>query len=143
MTGVQTCALPISLAILKEAVGSAHPQLALAWDRLGILYEEMGDPEEAETCYLRSLGAQQAAGWCSAVGQGLTVRRLARLYEIAGKHALHMAVLGTLEPRAGDPRMLSAARPGRAAASARHRPERGVGPAETGKYTLPPPRGDS
>jgi tetratricopeptide (TPR) repeat protein len=132
-----------ALEILKEAVGSAHPQLALAWDRLGVLYEEMGDPEEAETCYLRSLGAQQAAGWSSALGQGLTVRRLARLYETMGKQSLHLAVKSTLEPQIGGsgPRS-GVARSGRAAASVRHPPKHRASPNETRRYMLPPPRGE-
>lgn len=132
-----------ALKILRDAVGSAHPQLALAWDRMGVLYEEMGDPEEAETCYLRSLGAQQAAGWSSTIGQGLTIRRLARLYESMGKGALQEAVMSPFEQQAARTRPHSGvAEPRRAAALARHRKGPNLDPNEIKRFTLPPPRGE-
>ncbi len=87
-----------ALDILRESVGDGHPQLALVWDRLAVLYEELGDSEEAETCYLRSLATQQAAGWESSVYQERTLLRLAQLYGRMAKHELQSAVLHCIPP---------------------------------------------
>lgn len=109
-----------ALEILRDAVGNGHPQLALAWDRLGVLYEELDDAEEAETCYLRSLAAQQAAGWTSVAG-GLTVRRLGRLYGRLGRHGLQLAVMSAEETQQGGRSRHGAATATRTAAPARRK----------------------
>lgn len=118
LTEAETC-FGKALEILRDAVGNGHPQLALAWDRLGVLYEELDDAEEAETCYLRSLAAQQAAGWASVAG-GLTVRRLGRLYGRLGRHDLQVALRSAEETQQGGRSCHGAARATGTAAPARH-----------------------
>lgn len=83
--------------LLLQSVGPDHPQLAIVWERLATLYDRLGDFERAETCYLRSLAAQQAAGWPPVVCDERTLVRLARVYGKTGKASLQLAVLSRVE----------------------------------------------
>lgn len=85
--------------ILLEGVGPDDPHLALVWERLATLYDRLGDVDRAETCYLRSLAVQQAAGWPPVVCDERTVTRLARLYGRMGKEGLQLAVLANIDAR--------------------------------------------
>ncbi len=88
-----------AVEVLWEAGDAGHPQRALAWERLATLYDRLGNVERAETCYLRSLAAQQISGWPSVVCDERTMVRLARLYGRMGKENLQLAVLSKIETR--------------------------------------------
>lgn len=109
-----------AVEVLLESDGSGQPQLALAWERLATLYDRLGNVDRAETCYLRSLAAQQVSGWPSIVCDERTMVRLARLYGRMGKERLQLAILSKIERR-------------RPCSCRRHRPQRTTVPALSGE----------
>jgi len=81
-----------ALSLLVPAVGDGHPFTAAAFDALAWSLDLQKRDQEAETFYLRSLAAQQAAGWPPTVCDDLTGLRLMQLYGRMGKHRLKRAV---------------------------------------------------
>jgi len=81
-----------ALSLLVPAVGHAHPFTAAALDALAFALDLQRRDQEAETFYLHSLAAQQAAGWPPTVCDDLTGLRLMQLYGRMGKHRLKGAV---------------------------------------------------
>ena len=81
-----------ALSLLVPAVGDEHPFTAAALDALAWALDLQKRNQEAETYYLRSLAAQQAAGWPPTVCGDLTGLRLMGLYGRMGEHRLKRAV---------------------------------------------------
>ncbi len=69
----------------------ADRRLAFAWDRLGFAYHRLGDADEAESCYLRSLAIQDQARQRRTVWNDVTLLNLASLYAASGRPALRAA----------------------------------------------------
>jgi hypothetical protein len=78
----------------------ADRRLAFAWDRLGYVHQALGNDDEAESCYLRSLAIQDrsADGWTS--WNEVTQLNLAILYRDHGRGDLQAAMLAGYDPKA-------------------------------------------
>jgi tetratricopeptide (TPR) repeat protein len=85
-----------ALELLREDDARGEPLLAAAWDGLGYVCDVTDRLEDAETYYLHSLAAQQAAGWPPDVCDDLTLLRLGQLYGRLGKHDLQRAVISRM-----------------------------------------------
>jgi hypothetical protein len=70
---------------------------AVAYDRLAWACDAQGRDADAETYYLRSLAAQQAAGWPPVVCDEVTLMRLSQLYGRRGQHGLQLATLSRMQ----------------------------------------------
>jgi hypothetical protein len=89
-------ALREAISLLRGARDAPPAVWALAFDRLAWLCDAQGREEDAESFYLRSLSAQEAAGWPPVVCDELTMLRLAGLYRRQERSALAHAVLTRL-----------------------------------------------
>lgn len=78
---------------LTPGVGSEHPMVGYALDRVGLACQLQGNDDEAEGFYLRSLALQQAGRRPPTMWTEVTLLNLAILYGRQGKHGLHEAVL--------------------------------------------------
>lgn len=79
----------------------ADRRLAFAWDRLGYVHHRLGNDEEAETCYLRSLAIQEESRQESSTWNEVTLLNLATLYRSNGRPALSRSVLESYDAGAG------------------------------------------
>jgi hypothetical protein len=89
---------------LREASGLVprrspreDPLLAVIYDNLAWVCDELGWDEQAETYYLESLAAQERAGWPPLVCDELTLLRLAHLYARRGKRGLQLATMRKMQ----------------------------------------------
>ncbi|HEY6616654.1 MAG TPA: tetratricopeptide repeat protein, partial [Vicinamibacterales bacterium] len=48
-------------ALQERQIGAGHPDLANTLNNLGIVYEHLGKPPEAEECYRRAYGIASTA----------------------------------------------------------------------------------
>lgn len=86
-------ALREGISLLRGAEDAPPALWAVAFDRLAWVCDAQGREADAESFYLRSLSAQQAAGWPPVVCDELTMLRLAGLYRRQERPALARAVL--------------------------------------------------
>jgi tetratricopeptide (TPR) repeat protein len=86
-----------ALELLRHGDAVGDPTWAVAWDRLALVCDMQDRLEEAETCYLHSLAAQEAAGWPPEVCDDLTLLRLGQLYGTVGKRNLQLAIIKRME----------------------------------------------
>jgi hypothetical protein len=82
-----------ALKLMGDDGAAPGSMLAVAWDRFAFVCDMQEMLEEAESCYLHSLAAQQAADWPPEVCDDLTLLRLGQLYGRMGKRNLQLAVL--------------------------------------------------
>lgn len=76
----------------------ADRRLAFAWDRLGYAYHALGNDDEAESCYLRSLAIQKRSGQGWTSWNEVTQLNLTILYRDRGRRALQLATIAGYDP---------------------------------------------
>jgi len=79
---------------LYAAALDAGHRLVHAWERLGYTCHLMGDLDEAESCYLRSLAIQQGTGRPFTLLSKVTAAHLNDLYRATGRTLLDGGTLG-------------------------------------------------
>lgn len=89
-------ALREGISLLRGADDAPPALWAVAFDRLAWVCDAQGRDADAESFYLSSLSAQQAAGWPPVVCDELTMLRLAGLYRRQERSELARAVLTKL-----------------------------------------------
>ncbi len=116
-----------AMCLYTSSLG-AERRVAFAWDRLGYTHHCMGNQEDAETCYLRSLAVQQQSGQERTGWNEVTLLNLDLLYRSRGRRLLGRRALagypparGTGRPDQGPP----AGGPACRTRPIRHRPKRG------------------
>jgi hypothetical protein len=77
----------------------ADRRLAFAWDRLGYAYHALGNVDEAESCYLRSLAIQARSGQGWTAWNEVTQLNLTILYRDQGRRALQAAAIAGYDPK--------------------------------------------
>jgi hypothetical protein len=96
--GVALRCFHAAICLYAWALG-ADRRLAFAWDRLGYVHQNLGDDDETESCYLRSLAIQDESRMEHTTWNEVTVINLGILYRTTGRPALNRAVRAGLDPK--------------------------------------------
>jgi tetratricopeptide (TPR) repeat protein len=76
-----------SLAILEQALGANHPNVATALNNLALLYEAQGQYSKAEPLYQRSLAISEKALGANHPDVAVSLNNLAGLYRSQGQYS--------------------------------------------------------
>jgi hypothetical protein len=90
-------ALREASGLVPRRTSREDPLLAVIYDNLGWVCDELGWDEQAETYYLESLASQERAGWPPVVCDEWTLLRLAHVYARNGKRGLQLATLRKMQ----------------------------------------------